>query len=116
MAGPSVPKVFVDPPRGRRRRVRPMSDKRRAELAARRECREVVLERDGGCVAARHGVAGACRGALEVHEIVTRARGGSITDPSNCVALCGEHHEWVTGHPAEAHTVGLVRWSWEASS
>lgn len=89
-----------------------MGAKRRAELAARAECRETVLARDGGCVAP--DLPGDCGGVLEVHEVLTRARGGSITDPDNCVTLCSIHHQWVTGHPLEAHARGLMRQSWEA--
>ena len=51
--------------------------------------------------------------ATEVHEIKSRARGGSITDPNNLAALCHDCHAWVTVHPAEAHTEGWLRHSWE---
>jgi len=49
----------------------------------------------------------------EVHEILTRARGGSILDRSNCVALCHSCHAWITVHPKEAHAIGMVKSSWE---
>lgn len=51
--------------------------------------------------------------ATEVHEIKTRARGGSILDPDNCVALCHACHHWVTTHPLEAKAEGLMKNSWE---
>lgn len=56
-----------------------------------------------------------CRRArsTDVHEVKTRARGGSITDPSNLACLCRPCHSWVTEHPAAAHAEGWLRHSWE---
>ena len=51
--------------------------------------------------------------ASEVHELLSRARGGRITDPSNCVTLCHECHSWITTHPAQATADGWLRHSWE---
>ena len=51
--------------------------------------------------------------ATEVHEVLTRARGGSILDKDNCVPLCHSCHSWVTLHPKKAHAEGLMRNSWE---
>lgn len=51
--------------------------------------------------------------ATEVHEVLTRARGGSILDKDNCVALCHACHAWITTHPKEAHEEGFMRHSWE---
>lgn len=51
--------------------------------------------------------------ATEVHELKSRARGGSITDPENCVALCHTCHRWVTEHPKEARETGWLRNSWD---
>lgn len=49
----------------------------------------------------------------DAHEILTRARGGSITDPANILLVCRPCHVWITDHPVEAQAKGLVRWSWE---
>ena len=49
----------------------------------------------------------------DIHEKKSRARGGSITDPENLVALCRSCHIWVTEHPEEAHAQGWLLWSWE---
>lgn len=61
----------------------------RARQTARHACRLTVYLRDGG----------RCRlcGALgtDVHEIVYRSHGGSITDPDNCLLLCRDHHRAV---------------------
>ncbi len=56
-----------------------------------------------------------CRRArsTQVHELLSRARGGSILDEANCVALCGGCHEWVTEHPAQAALEGWLLHSWE---
>lgn len=56
-----------------------------------------------------------CWGApsTEVHEVKTRARGGSILDRDNCLALCHNCHAWVTDNPRKAHELGLVKHSWE---
>jgi hypothetical protein len=51
--------------------------------------------------------------ATEVHELLTRARGGSILDKNNCVPLCHSCHSWVTLNPKKAHEEGLMLNSWE---
>lgn len=51
--------------------------------------------------------------AVDVHEIKTRARGGSITDPSNLVCLCRPCHDLITRDPKTAHEHGWVKNSWE---
>jgi 5-methylcytosine-specific restriction endonuclease McrA len=55
----------------------------------------------------------ATKKSTEVHEVLSRARGGSILDPSNCVALCHECHSWITTHPKEAQEQGWLKNSWE---
>lgn len=47
------------------------------------------------------------RFADDAHELLSRARGGSITDPANVVPLCRSHHDHVTQHPVEAEALGL---------
>ena len=47
--------------------------------------------------------------ADDAHEIVSRARGGSITDRENLLPLCREHHRWTTEHPLEAEKLGLSK-------
>jgi hypothetical protein len=57
-----------------------------------------------------HAVAYRCGGlAVDLHEPLTRARGGSILDPDNTVAVCRSCHEWVHDHPKAATKVGLLR-------
>lgn len=101
-------------PKGRKR-LKPISDKRRAELAERERVRAEVLARDRGCVARRLVPEVKCaspdrgRARLEVHEIVKRSRwpaGWLVVD--NCVALCQAHHDWTEAEPAKATAVGLL--------
>jgi 5-methylcytosine-specific restriction endonuclease McrA len=51
--------------------------------------------------------------ATEVHEILTRARGGSILDKDNCVALCHDCHSFITLNPAQGKDEGWLKNSWE---
>ena len=48
------------------------------------------------------------RPAVDVHEIVTRARGGSIVDAANVATTCRQCHDWVHANPAKATEFGLL--------
>lgn len=76
---------------------------------ARDECRRAVYERDRTCQAERRVFDVDCSYFLHVHEILPRARGGSTTDPANCLLLCDAHHAWVHRNPREATRLGLLR-------
>lgn len=55
------------------------------------------------------------RWADDVHEPLSRARGGSITDPENAVPICRPHHDELTfGEPVWAYEQGLKVHSWNA--
>lgn len=56
---------------------------------------------------------GCTRPARDCHEPLTRARGGSITDPENMVPLCGPCHTEIQLGPAWAYELGLMRHSWD---
>lgn len=63
-------------------------------------------------------IPGVCLGhATQVHEVLTRARGGSILDRDNLLALCGTGgagcHPYITAHPAWADNHGFTLPSWE---
>lgn len=97
--------------------IKQRSDKRVAEDRERERAKVVVRHRAlGGCevagVMGRLGL-GRCMGPFDFHEVLTRARGGSITDPDNILMVCRFHHDWITDHPVEAAAHGLVRNSWE---
>ena len=117
--------------------LRPISEKRRASLPARRRCVEIVLERDKTCrfwahveaywvengvpkkfaVAARskaHLISGdrvvslpTCWGPLDVHEPGHRSQGADPTDPSQAVAICRGHHDFVHQNPIVAKALTL---------
>lgn len=96
-----------------------VSAKRKAENQKRERAKQVVRERARGrCEALT--LAGSveptmryCAGPWDFHEVLTRARGGSISDPENILHVCRRHHDWITDHPQEAHDLGLVAHSWE---
>ena len=53
------------------------------------------------------------RVADDAHEPLTRARGGSITDPGNVLAICRPHHDKVTSEEPEwAYELGFLAHSW----
>lgn len=52
-------------------------------------------------------------GSQDIHEIKSRARGGSILDESNLLALCRTCHNWITTHPKEALEQGFLKNSWD---
>lgn len=51
--------------------------------------------------------------ADDLHEPLTRARRGSITDPNNAVPLCRPHHNEVGAEKPWAYELGLLIHSWE---
>ena len=74
-----------------------------------------LFQQDPGLVP--HEVINGCgRWADDVHEPLTRGRGGSITDPQNAVTPCRPCHEVLTVTPDSelqwAYAAGLIRHSW----
>lgn len=89
--------------------LRPMSSKRRKANKTRREVVHATFGDAPGCV-----VPGCPRLADDVHEPLTRGRGGSITDPTNMAPLCRPHHTEITDtEPAWAYEIGLLVHSWD---
>lgn len=89
--------------------LRPVSKKRQAENRERRTVVRATFGDTPACV-----VPGCGRLADDVHEPLTRARGGSITDPSNMAPLCRPHHDEITDEqPAWAYELGLLAHSWD---
>jgi hypothetical protein len=91
--------------------VSPVSDRRRAEN---RQRRAMVAGLFGGetplCWLPWCGA-----WADDLHEPLSRARGGSITDPGNALPLCRPHHDQVTFRPESeipwAYRLGVLRHS-----
>ena len=51
-----------------------------------------------------------CSGlAVDLHEPLTRARGGDVLDPANTIAVCRGCHDWIHANPAAATPLGLLR-------
>lgn len=59
-----------------------------------------ILERPGVKVALR---------SQDVHEILPRSAGGSLTDPGNLVCVCRPCHMYLHAHPARALELGLKK-------
>jgi hypothetical protein len=84
---------------------RTSQNKARAIAAFRKELRfSLLAERGPYCQ-----YPGCPEAWAEMHEILTRGRGGDPTDPGNILCLCADHHRWVTTHETEARAMGLVR-------
>jgi hypothetical protein len=94
--------------------LRQMSAKRRAENRQRKAMAAAMFP-DGRPPCA---VPWCGDGADDLHEPLTRARGGSITDPENAVPLCRKHHDMITFRPESelqwAYELGLLVHSWDA--
>ncbi|WP_256789012.1 HNH endonuclease [Frankia sp. AvcI1] len=98
----------------RRAPLRPVSARRSAQN---RQRRQVLAEMAGEmpwCQAMHLVPHVMCGGrAVDGHERLTRARGGSITDERNIVLLCRAHHDWVGAHPIDAERLSLLAHSWD---
>jgi len=96
-----------DKPLRRRSRIRPVSLKRAREN---RQPRAMACERfpemNPRCV-----VPWCTRPADALHEILSRARGGSITDPENTVPACNPCNEELTHEPGWGYELGLIKHS-----
>jgi hypothetical protein len=83
--------------------IRAVSTKRARENRERAQLRPLVV--GGPCAARLHGCTGI---ATDLHEVLSRARGGSITDLSNIRGLCRPCHTYITEHPAWALAEGWL--------
>ena len=93
----------------RRKSIRSVSTKTARRNRLRRAFVQEVLEKQPGCEAR---LGGCTHRATEVHEILTRARGGSILDRANVVALCHACHSFITVNPTWAFQNGWMLSSW----
>lgn len=99
-------------PAKRRKRLKPVSDRRAAENIERREAVVAAFGQYPDCALcaplAEHGIRTGCNGkADDADELLRRSAGGSITDVSNIRPVGRRCHRWVTEHPAEARAWGL---------
>jgi hypothetical protein len=52
--------------------------------------------------------------SVDIHEVLTRGRGGSILDESNLLAVCRPCHRRIDRYPTLANDLGLTRASWDS--
>lgn len=101
-------------PLKRGKALRQMSDKKRAELAARRDLRPLVLARDGGCRGRLLWPEIPCRFGLQLDEFKSRTRGGDPENIDHVQLLCGAHNQAKEDFPITAWERGLAAWSHES--
>ena len=94
--------------------LNPVSKKRQKLNVARRIFVKRILEERSNCEAQIPGVCS--NWATDVHEIMTRARGGSLLDEFNVLALCRRCHSFITENPAFAQEHGFIVHSWATSA
>ena len=98
----------------------------RNNRAGRKVTDELARRRDGGCVfwafawGEYPGSGGWQTGDLHTAPVrcdrLTVPHEQCVTReyrPSNVVTLCMGHKDWVEDNPAQAHRMGLIRFSWE---
>lgn len=89
-----------------RKRLRPISDKRRDTFAERDRIRAEVFERDDyRCRLTAIGTP--CFGPLTPHHVRKASAGGSYS-PDNLLSACAHHNGWIEDHPIAAAALGLV--------
>lgn len=95
-------------PLKRKSPMKRMSKKRRAENEIRVDVLlEILNERGNACEAK---ASDQCKQvATDGHELLTRARGGSIIDKENIILVCRRCHGWIHENPASATELGLLR-------
>lgn len=92
--------------------IGPVSDRRRRENRERAAMADQRWpDRRDGTVMCECGRPECDRRADDGHEILTRARGGSITDPANVKALARECHQEIQLGPDWAYRAGLLKHS-----
>lgn len=58
---------------------------------------------------ANHGAIETYKRSTEIHELIPRGRGGSITDEANAVALCTTCHSHIHNNPKESTEEGWLK-------
>ncbi len=98
-------------PLRRKKRLNVRSKKRASVAEERRQLVIRELARREFCEAGSM-IAVGCNGfarSVDLHEPLTRARGGSILDVANTMAVCRQCHIWIHDHPAEALALGFLK-------
>jgi hypothetical protein len=98
----------------KRSRLNPVSKKRQTLNVARRLFVRRILEDRPQCEAQIPRICS--HWSTDVHEIMTRARGGSIIDDFNVLALCRRCHTFITENPSFSQEHGFTVHSWATSA
>jgi 5-methylcytosine-specific restriction endonuclease McrA len=88
--------------------IRPRSKKREKLYAEHRRALVAKMLADSPVCQRCHRAS-----SVDIHELKSRARGGSIIEPDNLVAVCRGCHNWITTHPKEAQETGWLKNSWD---
>jgi hypothetical protein len=90
-------------------RLKPVSDKRKAQRGDYEQARAVVWRRDVCCQGPARGLDGECWGLLDPHHIKSQRMYPELRcDPDVMVLLCRLHHDSVHGDLRRARALGLV--------
>ena len=122
-------------PLKRKTPLRPVSKKRQKIQTQRRELVRNELEYRQWCEAGPHitrhliscltetqkrsvrtdAQKAVCDGrAVDIHEPLTRARGGSILDVKNTMAVCRKCHTWIHDNPEASKVLGLLKSNYDS--
>ena len=92
--------------------MRAMSNQAKETMKTRKRLRwSLMAHRGNACEACPHTPVGATppRPFDDMHEVLTRGRGGDPLDCANILLVCRDCHKWITEHETEARAAGLVR-------
>jgi hypothetical protein len=94
--------------------IRPVSKKRARENRERAAMADRLYpdRREGTVMCA---VPWCPRLADDLHEPLTRARGGSITDEDNAEPVCRQHNDELTLEPEWGYRLGFLKHSWDGN-
>ena len=93
--------------------MKQVSDKRAKINRARAVLVKRLLDERPICEAQ---ISGCTQLSTDCHEILTRARGGSILDEENIVCLCRSCHSFITENPAWSAEHGFMLHSWSTTA
>jgi hypothetical protein len=102
----------------KRTALKPVSDKRRAVNALRREAMEAHFgKRETWKCQGQDRFPHKCLGGINGHEILSRSRAGrtdeNLLDMSGIITICDWLNTYIEDNPKWAHEMGFAKHSWE---